>query len=430
MNSPKKVLYNVKKNTRYIEHSPHSSGIQTDSTSRISRSALKNITKLKISMKQKKYSKDNKNKNYNNCKLSKYLFYNNNFISSPRNEKTFILPKENILNLIKNSKIKLNKTNNDININKNIIIKKHQIRSRNKSQNLLYKNYYSNDFAKNQENKENTKISYRSGLKINDPYYRYYFSSNKSILHFKNDTTNVRYLKINSYNGKKSINRLQDNIIFNKAETEYLEATNRKKNDLLNLYNHALSQYYSNLQRQRNDLTIINYNLSNKKMFLNHDILSLKAKTTKLLTKFEKYIDIKFFLICVKEGSLDYKKFSKEKQMDILSDLYHWFINKKAVNNDDLEDIIIEENDYENEDMIYFYYFLTKSSQKIKSDFDAHKKTMFLSYILISLDTTHFKEAYANLKNNINTLFFIHIYNMNGKYVKIWGLCPKIKKNR
>ena len=401
MNSPKKVLYNIKKNTRYIEHSPHSSGIQTDSTSRISRFALKNITKLKISMKQKKYSKDNKNKNYNNCKLSKYLLYNNNFISSPRNEKTFILPKENILNLIKNSKIKLNKTNNDININKNIIIKKHQIRSRNKSQNLLYKNYYSNDFVKNQENKENTKISYRSGLKINDPYYRYYFSSNKSILHFKNDTTNVRYLKINSYNGKKSINRLQDNIIFNKAETEYLEATNRKKNDLLNLYNHALSQYYSNLQRQRNDLTIINYNLSNKKMFLNHDILSLKAKTTKLLTKFEKYIDIKFFLICVKEGSLDYKKFSKEKQMDILSDLYHWFINKKAVNNDDLEDIIIEENDYENEDMIYFYYFLTKRSQKIKSDFDAHKKTMFLSYILISLDTTHFKETYTNLKNNI-----------------------------
>jgi len=57
MNSPKKVLYNIKKNTRYIEHSPHSSGIQTDSTSRISRSALKNITKLKISMKQKNIQK-------------------------------------------------------------------------------------------------------------------------------------------------------------------------------------------------------------------------------------------------------------------------------------------------------------------------------------------------------------------------------------
>ena len=86
---------------------------------------------------------------------------------------------------------------------------------------------------------------------------------------------------------------MQDNILFNKAETEYIEATNRKKNDLLNIYNHALSQYYSNLQRQRNDLTIINYNLSNKKMLLNHDILSLKAKTSKLLTKFEKFIDLK-----------------------------------------------------------------------------------------------------------------------------------------
>jgi len=401
MNSPKRVLYNIKKSTRFIEHSPHSSGIQTDSTSRISRSALKNITKLKISMKQKKYSKDNKSKNSNNFKLSKYLLYNDNFISSFRNEKTCILPKEKILGLIKNSKIKLNKTKNDINSYRNINIKKNQIRSRNKSQNLLCKNYYSNDFTKSQDNKENTQIMYRSGLKINDPIYRYYFSSNKSILHFKNNTTNVRYLKINSYNGKKSINRLQDNIIFNNEETEYLEASNRKKNDLLNLYNIALSQYYSNLQRQRNELTIINYNLSNKKMFLNHDMLILKARTSKLLTKFEKYIDIKFFLICVKEGSLDYKKFSKEKQFDILSDLYHWFINKKAVNNDELEDIIIEEDDKENADMIYFHYFLNKRSQKIKIDFDAHKKNMFLSYILISLDTTNFKETYKNLNQYI-----------------------------
>ena len=402
MNSPKKVLYNVKKSARYIEHSLHSSGIQTDSTSRISRSALKNITNLKISMKQRKYSKDNRNKNNKNFNLSKYLIYNNNFISSFRNEKSFILSKENILSLIKNSKIKLNKTKNDINYNNKLNIKKHQIRSRNKSQNLLYKNYYSNDFAKSQENKEYIQEAYLSGLKINEPFYHYYFPSNKSILNFKNDSINVRYLKINSYNGKKSINRLQENILLNNAETEYLEASNRKKNDLLNVYNHALSQYFSSLQRQRNDLTIINYNLSNKKMIINHDILSLKAKTSKLLTKFEKYIDIKFFLICVKEGKLDYKKFSKEKQMDILSDLYHWFINKKAVNNDDLEDIIIEEHDYENADMIYFYYFLNKRSQKIKSDFDAHKKTMFLSYILITLDMTHFKETYANLKHNIN----------------------------
>ena len=402
MNSPKKVLYNVKKSARYIEHSLHSSGIQTDSTSRISRSALKNITKLKISMKQRKYSKDNRNKNNKNFKLSKYLIYNNNFISSFRNEKSLILPKENILSLIKNNKIKLNKTKNDINYNNKLNIKKHQIRSRNKSQNLLYKNYYSNDFAKSQENKEYIQEAYLSGLKINEPFYHYYFPSNKSILNFKNDSINVRYLKINSYNGKKSINRLQDNILLNNAETEYLEASNRKKNDLLNVYNNALSQYFSSLQRQRNDLTIINYNLSNKKMIINHDILSLKAKTSKLLTKFEKYIDIKFFLICVKEGKLDYKKFSKEKQMDILSDLYHWFINKKALNNDDLEDIIIEEHDYENADMIYFYYFLNKRSQKIKSDFDAHKKTMFLSYIIITLDMTHFKETYANLKHNIN----------------------------
>jgi hypothetical protein len=138
-------------------------------------------------------------------------------------------------------------------------------------------------------------------------------------------------------------------------------------------------------------------------MFLNHDILSLKAKTSKLLTKFEKYIDIKFFLLCVKEGTLDYKKFSKEKQIDILSDLYHWFINKKAVNNDDLEDIIIEENDKEIADMIYFYYFLNKRAQKIKGDFDTYKRTMFLSYILISLDTSNFKETFMNLKHNIYT---------------------------
>jgi hypothetical protein len=48
-----------------------------------------------------------------------------------------------------------------------------------------------------------------------------------------------------------------------------------------------------------------------------------------------------------------------------------------------------------------FYNYLVKIIQNIKSDFDANKKTMFLNYILISLDKKSFFDIYNNIKDHI-----------------------------
>ena len=48
-----------------------------------------------------------------------------------------------------------------------------------------------------------------------------------------------------------------------------------------------------------------------------------------------------------------------------------------------------------------FYNYLVRIIENIKSDFDANKKTMFLNYILISLDRKSFFEIYNNIKDHI-----------------------------
>ena len=375
----------------FADHSINSSGFQTDySTPRISLSDLKNLNKLKRSMniyclKRKYYNKNNNNNNmsgFSCSKLSNSKIYNTKFIPFINSQKNLI-PKEQLLTIINDNKIKL--------------MNKSEAKSRNKVNTLLNYNYYSNDHIKE---KESYPVSLYYNFKLTLPYYRYYLSRKNSINYFKTETANLRNLKINSYNGKKAINKIKENMSYNNTKTECTEFNNKKNNILLEVYNNDLNQYYFHLEKQGNDLSIKDLNLRNKKIMIYKDILNLKIKINKILVTFETYLDAKFFLLCVKEGTLDFKKFSKKNQIDIISDLYKWILNKNKVNYEFRHDIIFDEKNIQLS-MHNFYKYLVKIIQNIKSDFDANKKTMFLNYILISLDKKSFFNIYNNIKDHI-----------------------------
>ena len=375
----------------FADHSINSSGFQTDySTPRISLSDLKNLNKLKRSMniyclKRKYYNKNNNNNNmsgFSCSKLSNSKIYNTKFIPFINSQKNLI-PKEQLLTIINDNKIKL--------------MNKSEAKSRNKVNTLLNYNYYSNDHIKE---KESYPVSLYYNFKLTLPYYCYYLSRKNSINYFKTETANLRNLKINSYNGKKAINKIKENMSYNNTKTECTEFNNKKNNILLEVYNNDLNQYYFHLEKQGNDLSIKDLNLRNKKIMIYKDILNLKIKINKILVTFETYLDAKFFLLCVKEGTLDFKKFSKKNQIDIISDLYKWILNKNKVNYEFRHDIIFDEKNIQLS-MHNFYKYLVKIIQNIKSDFDANKKTMFLNYILISLDKKSFFNIYNNIKDHI-----------------------------
>ena len=374
----------------FADHSINSSGILSDySTSRISLSTLKNLSKLKRSMNiyclKRKYNNNNNMSGFSYNKMTNSKIYNTKFMPFITSQKNMI-PKEELLSIIKNNKLRIMK-NSD----------KSDIKSRNKNNELLSYNYYSNDHIKEQKNDT---PSHYYNFKLNMPYYLYSASRKNSINSFKTETNNLRYLKINSYNGKKAIDKLKENMQYYSTKTECAEFNNKQNNILLDAFNDNSNQYYFHLEKQNNDLSIKDLYLRNKKIMIYKDILNLKIKINKILVTFETYLDSKFFLLCIKEGTFDFKKFSKENQIDIINDLYKWILNKNKVNYEFRHDIIIDDKNI-HLSMNNFYNYLVKIIQNIKSDFDANKKTMFLNYILISLDKKSFFDIYNNIKDHI-----------------------------
>ena len=374
----------------FADHSINSSGILSDySTSRISLSTLKNLNKLKRSMNiyclKRKYNNNNNMSGFSYNKMTNSKIYNTKFMPFITSQKNMI-PKEELLSIIKNNKLRIMK-NSD----------KSDIKSRNKNNELLSYNYYSNDHIKEQKNDT---PSHFYNFKLNMPYYLYSASRKNSINSFKTETNNLRYLKINSYNGKKAIDKLKENMQYYSTKTECAEFNNKQNNILLDAFNDNSNQYYFHLEKQNNDLSIKDLYLRNKKIMIYKDILNLKIKINKILVTFETYLDSKFFLLCIKEGTFDFKKFSKENQIDIINDLYKWILNKNKVNYEFRHDIIIDDKNI-HLSMNNFYNYLVKIIQNIKSDFDANKKTMFLNYILISLDKKSFFDIYNNIKDHI-----------------------------
>ena len=362
------------------ETSSYSSYIQTESSTRISRSELKKINRLKKSMNAYINISRNYRNNINNLYNKKILNLTSNTVLYPyiqnNNEYNFNEKRmKNLKNNVVKYKIRARSENNSLN-------------------NKINNNYFTYDKGM---------IMYKDRLRRKDPFYRYYTSRNKSFIDFNNDTRNLRYLKINSYNGKKAIDQLNENILYNNQASELEEITKQKMSPLMKIYGESFYYYLSYLNSKLKEESIINYNLLNKKKLLINDILKMEKQINKIISKYEEYLDNKYFLICIKECSNDYKKFPKETQIDILNDLYNYYIYKKLIYDESLNYNTINKQEDNNEDFYNFYFFINNICQKLKNNFDSNKKIMFLNYIIISIDLNNF----FDIVNNINCNYII-----------------------
>ena len=362
------------------QHSSFSSNLQTESSSAISRNDIKNINILKKSMNSytRKKNLTENNKNFSQIKISKLNLKNSNFLSIFLREKKSNAHKKNLLNL------KLNKFVNN---------GKNKIKSRNEKRLSSNEKKY---FTYEKKNEGNKKL-YREGLKVIEPYYRYLTPRNKSFIDFNNDTRNLRYMKFNLLYGKKAIEQLKENISYNNAKTEMGEYSNLKANHLLEIFNKTLRSYMIYLQNIINEESLIEYNLSNQKKELITEIINIKNKINKLLFRFQTLLDMKFFLIDIKESTLDYKKLLKETKEEILYDLYKFYINEKIANDEFLYDSINKNISKENEKAQEFYNFLKTIKHNVENNLDSNRKFMFLNLVIISLDYNNFFNIFSNI---------------------------------
>jgi hypothetical protein len=331
------------------EFSSFSSNLLTDSSSRISVSELKRINLFKYSLKAK-----NLKNSRNNLKMPK-IKIKTNIINSRNNNFLYSFTKkrkseEKILNLSKISR------NNNTNCSE------------------LYNGNYS------ESNFNNTDININ--IDIKEPLYKFFNSRKDSILNFKYQTRKIRLLKIDSYNGKKALDGLKQNLLYNEDKTKLFEFNKSEEKHLINIFYESLFSYLTFLKRKINKDVIINETLLEKKNILIQNIMTLRNKIDKMMRKIESYLESKFFLICVKECSIDFKKFSKESKLDILYDLYKLYNYKKRIHNEFFD---IDEYNDEKLNIQKFKDWLNENGKNLRNK-EGLKKSTYFNYVFISID--------------------------------------------
>ena len=378
-------MYSKNKKSPIKENSSFSSNLLTESTSRLSYSQIKNLKLLKYSVKNK-----NARNARNPLKIPKLKLEtnagntNNNFLfsfSQKRKSNKF----QNIMNIINN-----NKSSHIYSLSRNI----------NNS------NYYSTEISnynKSTESKNNNNNIY---IKTNNPFYRIYPKRKDSIIDFKDQTRNIRLLKIDSYNGHKALSGIQENILYNEAKTLQFEYSKNKGKMMMNILKDDFHSYLVYLKRKADRESNINEKLFDKKNTLTGEILSLGNKINKILKKFDYYLESKSFLLCVKECSVNFQTFSLESKIEVLYDLYKLYNYK--IHNYKIDTF---DNINEFKDWIYRY------AKNIKEN-DSLKKSNFFYYIFISIDLNDFYKIfkYINkdyIKNHKTKKIFESIEDFN-----------------
>ena len=344
------------------ERSTFSSNIQTESSSRISYSQIKNLKLLKYSTKNK-----NNKKSRNDLKIPKLFLktetnnYNDN--STNNSNRNFLYSfstkrksnkMEKIINLY-------NYNDNSSRINNNTT------------------NYFTSSELNNSDSKKNNNY-----IKIKEPFYQMYYTSRKdSIIDFKAQTRNIRLLKIDSYNGQKALNNLKESLLYNEAKTLQFKYSKNKEKILLNAFKNNFYSYISFLKRKADKETAINENLIERKNILINKMMTMGNRISKILNRFERYLENKSFLLCIHECSINFNKFSKESQIDILYDLYklYNYKNNSFINYNNL-------NNIEN-----FKQWIEENAKNIRK-YGGSKKFTFSNYIIISIDINNFYKIF------------------------------------
>ena len=356
------------------ENSNFSSNIQTESTSGISYTQIKNLKLLKYSIKRR------------NIKKSR------NILKIPKlNLKTDIHNKKINHNANKNFLYSFSKERKSNKLEKIINLKKYkdksaQLKNLSRNNNDISK-YYSTELNNNNLNyKYNNDSSIYDKLK--EPLYQLYTSRKDSLLDFKAQTRNIRLLKIDSYNGQKALNILKEYLLYNETKTLQFEYSKDNEKKLLNIFKNNFHSYLIYLKRKADRENNINENLIEKKNYLKGKILTMGSKINKILGKFEHYLESKSFLLCIKECSLNFQKFSKESQIDILYDLYKLYNYK---NQNFQTNILNNSQDFKK--------WIEKNA-KIIIESDSMKKSEYFNFIITSIDTKNFFDIFNCINEN------------------------------
>ena len=327
------------------ETSNFSSNILTDSTSRLSFSEIKNIKLFQNSIKTKNKSRNNKSttpkihlKKTNSNNNNSDIYENNNFLYS----------------FSRNKRISKTNTENNYTLSK------------------AYSNILNNSKITN----------------IKQTFYKIYPQRKDSLLDFKEQTRNIRLLKIDTYNGRRALKEMKEKMIYNEAKTGHFEFSKNEDKKMMNIFKDNLNSYLTYLKRKEIKENMTNENLIEQKNMLIKKIMSMGNRVNRLLKLFEFLLECKSFLLCIKECSIDFNKFSKDSQLEMLYDLFKLFNYESGY-------YII--NNFEN--INQFQNWLIKR-KKMLTENDTSKKYMYFNYITTSIDMNNFLKVFKDINND------------------------------
>jgi hypothetical protein len=327
------------------ETSNFSSNILTDSTSRLSFSEIKNIKLFQNSIKTKNKSRNNKSttpkihlKKTNSNNNNSDIYENNNFLYS----------------FSRNKKISKTNTENNYTLSK------------------AYSNILNNSKITN----------------IKQIFYKIYPQRKDSLIDFKEQTRNIRLLKIDTYNGRKALKEMKEKMIYNEAKTGHFEFSKNEDKKMMNIFKDNLNSYLTYLKRKEIKENMTNENLIEQKNMLIKKIMSMGNRVNRLLKLFEFLLECKSFLLCIKECSIDFNKFSKDSQLEMLYDLFKLF---------NYESGYYIMNNFEN--INQFQNWLIKR-KKMLTENDTSKKYMYFNYITTSIDMNNFLKVFKDINND------------------------------
>jgi hypothetical protein len=327
------------------ETSNFSSNILTDSTSRLSLSEIKNIKLFQNSIKTKNKSRNNKSttpkihlKKTNSNNNNSDIYENNNFLYS----------------FSRNKKISKTNTENNYTLSK------------------AYSNILNNSKITN----------------IKQIFYKIYPQRKDSLIDFKEQTRNIRLLKIDTYNGRKALKEMKEKMIYNEAKTGHFEFSKKEDKKMMDIFKDNLNSYLTYLKRKEIKENMTNENLIEQKNMLIKKIMSMGNRVNRLLKLFEFLLECKSFLLCIKECSIDFNKFSKDSQLEMLYDLFKLF---------NYESGYYIMNNFEN--INQFQNWLIKR-KKMLTENDTSKKYMYFNYITTSIDMNNFLKVFKDINND------------------------------
>ena len=250
------------------------------------------------------FSSLNKTNNY-----GKYIKYNKSNINTSTNISSLLeqIPLKSSKKLSKNSTSLFksqNMTQTQYNINKNL-------------------ESYDNSVSDN-VNEEDVEYIYELNknknfkVEINPLYSKL---KTEFLSEFVRKVRNLAYEKYNLYLRKKEVLNEKER---QKTEIEQENLNFHKYNHMLNLftsYNDLSIQYFVHMIKQISNDKKINDELIEKKIALMNEIYALRYKILRLENKFHNYLNDKYFLLSVKNHSIELEKFCEADKQDYSNDL-------------------------------------------------------------------------------------------------------------